>query len=160
VLHITGVDARLSRYSYLVSLLPAAIVRDRRAPEAVVALGGAALAPDVALAAAVADIPGFHRPEAIKLVLREMETPRAVGLAHPQQQPGALLAVSKHLRDTVGPAREELGRVAGVVVHNRDFQSITPFVEALPLLLLASPLRRATAIAFTPDSTLWWAFAP
>src|SRR5215207_3746436 len=51
-------------------------------------------------------------------------------------------------------------RVAGVVVHNRDFQSITPFVEALPLLLLASPLRRATAIAFTPDSTLWWAFAP
>ena len=30
---------------------------------------------------AVADIPGFYRPEAIKLVLREMETPRAVGLA-------------------------------------------------------------------------------
>ena len=30
---------------------------------------------------AVADIPGFYRPEAIKLVLREMETPRAIGLA-------------------------------------------------------------------------------
>lgn len=29
----------------------------------------------------VSDIPGFHRPEAIKLVLQEMETPRAVGLA-------------------------------------------------------------------------------
>src|SRR3712207_3725585 len=29
----------------------------------------------------VADIPGFHRPEAIKLVLRELETPRAIGLA-------------------------------------------------------------------------------
>ena len=29
----------------------------------------------------VADIPGFYRPEVIKLVLREMETPRAVGLA-------------------------------------------------------------------------------
>ncbi|MDO9713454.1 caspase family protein [Paracraurococcus lichenis] len=30
---------------------------------------------------AIADIPGFHRPEAIKRVLREMETPRAIGLA-------------------------------------------------------------------------------
>ena len=30
---------------------------------------------------AVADIPGFYRPEAIKLVLQEMETPRAIGLA-------------------------------------------------------------------------------
>lgn len=30
---------------------------------------------------AVADIPGFHRPEAIRLVLQEMETPRAIGLA-------------------------------------------------------------------------------
>ncbi len=30
---------------------------------------------------AVADIPGFFRPEAIKLVLKEMETPRAIGLA-------------------------------------------------------------------------------
>jgi hypothetical protein len=30
---------------------------------------------------AVADIPGFHRPAAIKLVLQEMETPRAIGLA-------------------------------------------------------------------------------
>jgi WD40 repeat protein len=30
---------------------------------------------------AVSDIPGFYRPEAIKLVLREMETPRAIGLA-------------------------------------------------------------------------------
>src|SRR3712207_3597688 len=51
-------------------------------------------------------------------------------------------------------------RVTGVVIHDRDLQSITPFVEALPLLLLASPLRRATAIAFTPDSTLWCAFSP
>jgi hypothetical protein len=30
---------------------------------------------------AVADIPGFHRPAAIRLVLQEMETPRAIGLA-------------------------------------------------------------------------------
>ncbi len=30
---------------------------------------------------AVADLPGFFRPEAIKLVLQEMETPRAIGLA-------------------------------------------------------------------------------
>lgn len=34
-----------------------------------------------AKAYAVADIPGFYRPEAIKLVLQEMETPRAIGLA-------------------------------------------------------------------------------
>lgn len=35
---------------------------------------------------AVADIPGFHRPEAIRLVLREMQTPRAVGLAVVDEQ--------------------------------------------------------------------------
>jgi WD40 repeat protein len=35
---------------------------------------------------AVADIPGFYRPEAIRLVLQEGETPRAIGLATVAEQ--------------------------------------------------------------------------
>lgn len=67
---------------------------------------------------AVSDIPGFYRPEAIRLVLREMETPRAIGLA--------LLAEQRHqvqirTRSRVPPGAKLHWLAVGVSLYNEKY---------------------------------------
>ena len=76
---------------------------------------------------AVADIPGFYRPEAIKLVLREMETPRAIGLAviaeqrrkvqTPHQQPGAARRQAARAGDRGQPLQRAAWRTPAPAVR-------------------------------------------